>query len=237
VSRPLIFGHRGASAHVRANTVEAYALAVAAGADGVELDVRRSRDGALVIHHDDRVAPDEPPLVEFDLRQIKATTPWVPTLDEAWDAIGPSALLNIEIKNDPREADHDSSHSVAQPVADWIENHETDARILVSSFNWGTLDVVKRLAPEVPTGMLARGALDPFSVIARAGSAGHISVNLSLTRTLPDAERIVDAAGDLAVLVWTVNDPDDALALAAAGVGGIFTDDPALMVETFSGRS
>jgi len=236
VSRPLIFGHRGASAHVRANTVEAYALAVAAGADGVELDVRRSRDGALIIHHDDRVAPDQPPLVDLDLRQIKATTPWVPTLDDAWNAIGPSALLNIEIKNDPREADHDSSHSVAKAVVDWIESHETDARIVVSSFNWGALDVVRRLAPEVPTGMLASGALDPYSVIRRARSAGHISVNLSLSQTLPDVERIVDAAGDLAVLVWTVNDPDDALALAGAGVGGIFTDDPALMVDAFSGR-
>jgi len=221
---------------VRANTVEAYALAVAAGADGVELDVRRSRDGALIIHHDDRVAPDQPPLVDLDLRQIKATTPWVPTLDDAWNAIGPSALLNIEIKNDPREADHDSSHSVAKAVVDWIESHETDARIVVSSFNWGALDVVRRLAPEVPTGMLASGALDPYSVIRRARSAGHISVNLSLSQTLPDVERIVDAAGDLAVLVWTVNDPDDALALAGAGVGGIFTDDPALMVDAFSGR-
>lgn len=236
MSRPLIFGHRGASAHVRANTVEAYALAVAAGADGVELDVRRSRDGALIIHHDDRVAPDQPPLVDLDLRQIKATTPWVPTLDDAWNAIGPSALLNIEIKNDPREADHDSSHSVAKAVVDWIESHETDARIVVSSFNWGALDVVRRLAPEVPTGMLASGALDPYSVIRRARSAGHISVNLSLSQTLPDVERIVDAAGDLAVLVWTVNDPDDALALAGAGVGGIFTDDPALMVDAFSAR-
>lgn len=221
---------------MRANTVEAYALAVAAGADGVELDVRRSRDGALIIHHDDRVAPDQPPLVDLDLRQIKATTPWVPTLDDAWNAIGPSALLNIEIKNDPREADHDSSHSVAKAVVDWIESHETDARIVVSSFNWGALDVVRRLAPEVPTGMLASGALDPYSVIRRARSAGHISVNLSLSQTLPDVERIVDAAGDLAVLVWTVNDPDDALALAGAGVGGIFTDDPALMVDAFSGR-
>ncbi|MGB5167779.1 MAG: glycerophosphodiester phosphodiesterase, partial [Acidimicrobiia bacterium] len=53
----LIYGHRGASAHVRANTVEAYALAIDLGADGVELDVRPSRDGVLVIHHDDRPAP------------------------------------------------------------------------------------------------------------------------------------------------------------------------------------
>jgi glycerophosphoryl diester phosphodiesterase len=57
-----------------------------------------------------------------------------------------------------------------------------------------------------------------------------------LIRTLDGAEQIVQAAGDLAVLVWTVNDPDHAVALADAGITGIFTDDPGLMVEALSGR-
>jgi glycerophosphoryl diester phosphodiesterase len=232
----LIYGHRGASAHVRANTVEAYALAIDLGADGVELDVRPSRDGVLVIHHDDRPAPGAPPFVELDFDEIRATTPWVPTLDEAWEAIGPTALLNIEIKNDEREADYDSTHQVAAAVAHWLAGHEIGDRVLVSSFNRDSLAVVKDLAPRVPTGQLAGAALDPSVVIDQARSDGHISVNLSLTRTLQDAKGIVEAAGELAVLVWTVNDPDDAIALSEAGVSGIFTDDPGLMVDTFSGR-
>ncbi|MGB5564894.1 MAG: glycerophosphodiester phosphodiesterase [Acidimicrobiia bacterium] len=232
----LIYGHRGASAHVRANTVEAYALAIDLGADGVELDVRPSRDGVLVIHHDDRPAPGAPPFVELDFDEIRATTPWVPTLDEAWEAIGPAALLNIEIKNDEREADYDSTHQVAAAVAHWLAGHEIGDRVLVSSFNRDSLAVVKDLAPRVPTGQLAGAALDPSVVIDQARSDGHISVNLSLARTLQDAKGIVEAAGELAVLVWTVNDPDDAIALFEAGVSGIFTDDPGLMVDTFSGR-
>ena len=232
----LIYGHRGASAHVRANTVEAYALAIELGADGVELDVRPSRDGVIIIHHDDRPSPEAPPFIDLDFDEIRATTPWVPTLDEAWDAIGPTALLNIEIKNDEREADYDPTHRMAVAVADWLAAHETGNRVLVSSFNRDSLAVVKDLAPDVPTGQLA-AALDLSVVIEEARSDGHVSVNLSLVQTLPDAERIVEAAGDLAVLVWTVNDPDHAIALAEAGVSGIFTDDPGLMVETFSGRS
>ena len=232
----LIYGHRGASAHVRANTVEAYALAIELGADGVELDVRPSRDGVIIIHHDDRPSPEARPFIDLDFDEIRATTPWVPTLDEAWDAIGPTALLNIEIKNDEREADYDPTHQMAVAVADWLAAHETGGRVLVSSFNRDSLAVVKDLAPDVPTGQLA-AALDLSVVIEEARSDGHVSVNLSLVQTLPDAERIVEAAGDLAVLVWTVNDPDHAIALAEAGVSGIFTDDPGLMVETFSGRS
>ena len=232
----LIYGHRGASAHVRANTVEAYALAIELGADGVELDVRPSRDGVIIIHHDDRPSPGVAPFIDLDFDEIRATTPWVPTLDEAWDAIGPTALLNIEIKNDEREADYDPTHRMAVAVADWLAAHETGDRILVSSFNRDSLAVVTDLAPDVPTGQLA-AALDLSMVIEEARSDGHVSVNLSLAQTLPDAERIVELAGDLAVLVWTVNDPDHAITLASAGVSGIFTDDPGLMVEAFSGRS
>lgn len=232
----LIYGHRGASAHVRANTVEAYALAIELGADGVELDVRPSRDGVIIIHHDDRPSPEAPPFIDLGFDEIRATTPWVPTLDEAWDAIGPTALLNIEIKNDEREADYDPTHQMAVAIADWLAAHEIGDRILVSSFNRDSLAVVKDRAPDVPTGQLA-AALDLSVVMEEARSDGHVSVNLSLVQTLPDAERIVEEAGDLAVLVWTVNDPDHAIALAEAGVSGIFTDDPGLMVETFSGRS
>ena len=129
----LIYGHRGASAHVRANTVEAYALAIELGADGVELDVRPSRDSVIVIHHDDRPSPDAPPFVELDFDQIRATTPWVPTLDEAWAAIGPTALLNIEIKNNESEADYDPTHQTAIAIADWLAGQETGGRVLVSN--------------------------------------------------------------------------------------------------------
>jgi glycerophosphoryl diester phosphodiesterase len=232
----LVYGHRGASTHVRANTVEAYALAVDRGADGVELDVRRSRDGAIVIYHDDRPAPDATPFVELDLCEIRATTPWIPTLDEAWDALGPIALLNIEIKNVYGQPDYDPTHRLAAAVVQWIADHDTGDRILVSSFNTQTLDAVKALNPVIRTGLLAMPWLDPVVVFTQAREKGHVSANLALARTLGDAERIVEAAGDLAVLVWTVNDPGDAVALADAGIAGIFTDDPGLMVETLSGR-
>ena len=236
MSRFLIYGHRGASAHVRANTVEAFALAVELGADGVELDVRPTRDGVIVIHHDDRPSPEAPTFVDLDFAQIRAATPWVPTLDEAWDAIGPTALLNVEIKNDEREADYDPAHQIAVAVADWLVAHETGDRVLVSSFNRPTLEAVRTLAPDVATGQLAGAGLDPLAVIEAAREDGHVSVNLSLMRALPEADEIVAAAAELAVLVWTVNDPDHATALADAGVSGIFTDDPGLMVEAFSGR-
>jgi len=232
----LIYGHRGACVDVRPNTVEAFERAVSQGADGVELDVRRKRDESLIIYHDDRSAPDATPFIDLDLTEIKATTPSIPTLDAAWRSIGPSALLNIEIKNIYGQADYDPTQRVAAEVVEWIGDHDTGDRILVSSFNTQTLDVVKNLGPDVRTGLLSMSWMDPMVALQQARDGGHFSANLSLIRTLDHAVQIVDAARDLPVLVWTVNEPDHAVALAKAGIAGIFTDDPGLMVEVLSGR-
>ena len=232
----LVYGHQGARVDVRPNTVEAYELAVSQGADGVELDVRRTRDDAIVICHDDRSAPDATPFVELDLSEIKSATPWIPTLDEAWDALGPSALLNIEIKNIYGEADPDPTQGVAAGVAKWIADHDSGDRVLVSSFNTQALDAVKHADRSIRTGLLARPWIDPMVTLRQARDGGHVSAHLSLLRALNEAEQIVEAAGDLDVLVWTVNEPSHTLALADAGIAGIFTDDPGLMVETLSGR-
>lgn len=232
----LIYGHRGTCLGVRPNTVEAYELAVGQGADGVELDVRRTRDDAIIVFHDDRLAPDATPFAEMDLGEIKTTAPWIPTLDEAWDALSPNALLNIEIKNIYGQADYDPTQRVATAVVQWMADHETGDRILVSSFNTQALDTVRSLNPAIRTGLLSMSWLDPMVALRQARDGGHVSANLSLIRTLEGAEQIVQAAGDIAVLVWTVNDPDHAVALADAGIAGIFTDDPGLMVETLSGR-
>lgn len=232
--RPVIYGHRGARAHARENTVAAYALAIEHGADGVELDVRRSRDGAIIIHHEDRAEPGSPPFITQDLRTIRAATPWVPTLDEAWMAIGDEALLNIEIKNDIDEADFDQSRRIATDVVRWIESQEGTERILVSSFDGVALAAVRDRAPDLATGLLATAAVHPMTAIEWAKRDGHVSVNLPAPVVLEDAAGIVTAARPLKVMVWTVNDPSSALALAEAGVDGLFSDDPGLMVETFA---
>ena len=231
-NRPIIYGHRGASAHARANTVEAYALAIEQGADGVELDVRRSRDGATIIHHDDRDSADTPPFITQDLRTIKATTPWVPTLDEAWQSIGDEALMNIEIKNDIAQADFDQSRRIAADVVRWVDANQAADRILVSSFDGVALAAVRKRSPDLDTGLLATSALDPLTAIEWAVRDGHVSVNLSAAVVLEDPAGIVAAADPLMVMVWTVNDPDIAVTLAAGGVAGLFSDDPGLMVET-----
>src|SRR5439155_979681 len=89
--------HRGANRLARENTLEAFARAIELGADGVELDVHRTADGALVVHHD-AAAPGFGSIAEAPLGAVRAALPHVPTLDEALDTCVGS-LVNIEVKD------------------------------------------------------------------------------------------------------------------------------------------
>jgi len=83
---PLVYAHRGDRSRAPDNTLEAYLLAVEAGADGIELDVRRTRDGELIMSHDDRY-PGFPPFVEMTLAEVRDALPQVPTFIETLAAV------------------------------------------------------------------------------------------------------------------------------------------------------
>src|SRR5436305_5677398 len=86
-ARPLVLAHRGASRRAPENTIEAFRLARELGADGVELDVRRTSDGVLVLSHDP-VIEGFGLVVEHPFEHLRAERPLVPTLEEAFDALG-----------------------------------------------------------------------------------------------------------------------------------------------------
>ena len=103
-----VIAHRGASRAAPENTVEAFLTAARMGADAVELDVRRTADGVLVVHHDPRLA-DTRVIVATPYRDLPAH---VPTLAAALDACA-GMWVNVEIKNDAEEPDFDPTDSIA----------------------------------------------------------------------------------------------------------------------------
>ena len=94
--RPLVLGHRGASAVAPENTVAAFSRARELGADGVELDVRRSADGVLMVHHDAEIE-GLGALGAHTFAEVRDTQPTVPTLEEALDACR-GLVVNAEVK-------------------------------------------------------------------------------------------------------------------------------------------
>jgi glycerophosphoryl diester phosphodiesterase len=215
-----VIAHRGASRLAPENTIEAFERAVEVGADGVELDVRRSADGVLVVHHDARVS---------DGRVIAETRwqalPWfVPTLGDALDACA-GAWVNIEIKNDRSDPDFDPHDRVAVEVLATLAER-TPSRWLISSFRLQTVDRCRLLDPSVPTAWLT---LDlGADTLARVVAGGHTAVHpWEPSVTAEQVTRCHDAG--ILVNAWTCNDPDRFAALVAAGVDGIVTDVPDVM--------
>lgn len=219
----LVIAHRGASAAARENTLEAFHTAADQGADGVELDVRRTADGTLAVHHDDRLA-DGRPLLELARAGLP---PEVPALADALDACRALGVVNVEIKNWPEDPDFDPSEQLARAVVDLLEaRDELDGgRILVSSFHLPTVDRVRALAPGLATGWLLGLVEQPAALIERAAQAGHVAVHPHHAFVDEPFVRLAHAAG-LQVNTWTCDDPDRIRGLADLGVDAVITNVP-----------
>jgi glycerophosphoryl diester phosphodiesterase len=214
----LVIAHRGASARVPENTVAAFELAVRLGAEGIELDVRRTADDQIVVHHDAHLP---------DGRAIRATASGelpehVPTLAAALDACA-GAFVNIEIKNDPRDPDHDPTDWVAARVVDALVRRGFGPRWLISSFRIETVDACRRLAPGLRTAWLTLG-LDAVT-IATTLEHGHSILHPWVARLEAADLRAAHAAG-VAVNAWTCDDPVRIAELLAWGIDGICTNVP-----------
>lgn len=219
----VIIAHRGASAAELENTLPAFRRAVAMGADGIELDVRRTADDRLVVHHDPRLADGR--AVRHTRRD--ALPDHVPDLTAALDACA-GAFVNIEIKNDPTEPDFDPSEWVAHRTCALLERGGPGPRWLISSFRFETVARCRVLDPHLRTAWLVATA--DAATIERTASAGHAAIH-PWEATLTAAQiRDAHAAG-LAVNTWTCDDPARLAELLAWGVDGICTNVPDLALD------
>lgn len=219
----LVIAHRGASRAEPENTVAAFRQAVAMGADGIELDVRRTGDDRLVVHHDPRLA-DGRTIRELPAAELPGD---VPLLAEALDACD-GAFVNIEIKNDPGEPDFDPTEWVSYQVAVELERRGADPRWLISSFRLETVAASRGLSPRVRTAWLVEAA--DSGVLEAVAAGGHVAVHPWVGALDAATVRAAHAAG-LAVNTWTCDDPDRIRELIAWGVDGICTNVPDVALE------
>lgn len=212
--------HRGASAAAPENTVEAFRLARSLGADWVELDVRLSADGVVVVHHDAHLA-DGRLLADLTLDDMPDGITSLAEALEACEGMG----VNIEIKNLPDDPDYDADHAVVDAVAGLAQAYLGPDRTLVSSFNIDSVDRMRAVDPTLPCAWLFFQMTDPVSVVDRAVAHGMAGIH--------PFDNLVDAAmvrraheAGLVVNVWTVDDPERMAALVEMGVDGICTNVP-----------
>ena len=233
-SLPIIEAHRGDSANAPENTLAAFRAAVALPVRWIELDVHPTRDGVLVVIHDDTVdrttdgsgAVGELTLEAlcrldagswFDARFVGER---IPTLAEVVDLVGPTdTRLNIEIKSPPPGLD------VAQPVVDLLRQAGKEGEYVVSSFDLSVLLEVQALAPEITLALIGHGA----GILAPALDHGLPWIH-AYHGTL-DQAIIADAhAGGLRVNAWTVDDPSTLASWVARGLDKVCTNRPTVML-------
>jgi glycerophosphoryl diester phosphodiesterase len=214
---PLVVGHRGNPARHPDNSL-AGAMSGLAEVGAVEVDVRLTRDGHLILSHDP----------EIEGRSISATVatdllavePRPCLLDEILSLPG---RLNLEIKNIPGEEGFDPDGRAALLSA--ARGRPID---LFSSFFWPDMDLVKARAGSLQTGLVVGEGGPVADTLAHAADNDHIAV--SAHHTLIDDHLCMEAAGrDMAVVAWTVNTVDRARELSGMGVAAIISDDPLLI--------
>ncbi|MEZ0396933.1 MAG: glycerophosphodiester phosphodiesterase family protein [Anaerolineales bacterium] len=243
--RPAVIAHRGASAHAPENTLAAFELALQQGADALEFDVKLTGDGRVVILHDqtvDRTTDGRGDLRTFSLaalRELDAGVRFserfrgerVPTLEEVFEAFGRRVLMNIELTNYAAPFD-----ALVPSVVTLVRRFGLEKRVLFSSFFPHNLRRAKRLLPEVPCGLLTwAGWMGGWGRTIGFRSRLYQAVHPNLRDVDAGLVRRFQAAGRR-VHVWTVNAEADFRRMFAAGVDGVFTDDPPLALHLL-GRS
>jgi glycerophosphoryl diester phosphodiesterase len=207
-----VYGHRGSVRPGPENTPGAVRAALAAGAAGVEVDLRLA-GGSLVASHDTPAA---------------ALVPAASVLDAAR-----GSRIICEVKNRPGEPDYDAPRSgVALALLDLLASRSGIDRVVVSSFDWFSLDAI-RDAGGPPTGFLTPFGMSMRAGIAHAREHGHAELHPHWSAV---TRRGVDAAHEagLTVVTWTVTSPLAARRLARLGVDGVICQDPAMVVAALS---
>jgi glycerophosphoryl diester phosphodiesterase len=232
---PVIIGHRGASKYAPENTLAAFKLAVDQAAPAIELDVKLSADGHVVVIHDQSVARTSDgrgSVARLSLAELKKldagswfspmfTGEKIPTLEDVFDTVGHQVLMNIELTNYATPNDR-----LVHKVVELVKIYGIENRVYFSSFFSTNLDRVRKLLPDCGIGYLAYDGLPRFlQRIIQPLPRAVDSLNPSRGTV---TERMVSRAHGLGrrVLVYTVNDKDEMRHLFNIGVDGIFTDDP-----------
>ena len=222
----LVIAHRGASAYRPENTLSAYALAVEQAADMIEIDLHLSRDGVVVVTHDELLAGlgGRGEIAEASLEELRKLDAGegerIPTLDEVLDRFGSRIPFNLELKRGAR-AEYPGLEAKALGAV--LERGLLE-RTLFSSFSDAVLERLRGLCPEARIALLVSRKF-PQGALARAAHLGAEALNPDRSLASPAWTRQAHAAG-LDVHVFTVDAEAGLRRFLELGVDGIFTNTP-----------
>lgn len=211
--------HRGASAYEPENTLRSFERAIEMKADMIELDVRQSIDGHLVVMHDDTVdrTTDSSGLVSLktlsELKELNAGKgEQIPTLGQVIELGRGRAKFVIELKE----------NGVEDKVVELINKNGLLDEVFIVSFKPNRLKMIKELEPKVKTGLIIFASLDPIRLAKNCGADVVAPFRWFITKGLVERAR----QNGLYTFTWTVDDRLKAQTLKEKGVSGIVTNKP-----------
>jgi glycerophosphoryl diester phosphodiesterase len=231
--KTLVLGHRGAMGLAPENTAVSFERALDEGADGVEFDVQMTRDGELVVIHDqnlERVTGKKSLVKDITLKEIKELDVGshfqddfagqeILTLDETLDIVKKCSVINIEIKNGPV-----IYPKIEEKVISTVEKYGISDRIIISSFNHYTVRKFKELSPKLTCGVLhMAGLYQPWKYAKMVGADAVHPYGLSITPKLVEKCQ----AEGVMVNVFGVNEERMLKKVIEAGPDMVITDYPA----------
>jgi glycerophosphoryl diester phosphodiesterase len=226
----LIYGHRGSPATNAENTLPSFEEAIRAGVHGLEFDVRESANGIPMILHDrglDRTTNGHGHIDEMSFEMIRNAVAGngaqIPTLDEVLDLAGGLVHLDIEVKQAGIEK------TILESLARFPK-----ARYILSSFDPDILLAFRSLSSTVDLAPISTFASREVVEFAQQLGSRFIAL-MADAYNEQSASWFEDA--DLKVIVWTVNDMEEALRVKCLGAYGLCTDRPAEIIEALRGRT
>lgn len=242
LTRTQVTAHRGASKAAPENTMPAFEAAIESGADYIELDVQLTKDGELVVFHDDNIKRTTNgngilTNMTYDELQKYSAGSWfkddgsfddvkIPKLSEVLELVGHDILLNIEIKS------HGNVKATAEKVVELVEEYDIGSSCYITSFSYQALKKVKELQPKIKTALIANIA--PSTVYSQMKYIDAVSMNYLFVNS-----SVVNYAhhSGKKVFVWTVDRSGEMKKMMALGVDNIITNRPEKCLEVVDSGS
>ncbi|QJD87243.1 glycerophosphodiester phosphodiesterase [Cohnella herbarum] len=232
--KPLIIAHRGAAGEAPENTLAAFRLGMEQGCDAIELDIHLSKDGEIIVCHDetiDRTSDGTGAIRELTVAEIKRADAggWfsekyagerIPLLEEVFELVPSSIMINIEIKSSFEQR-------LETTLARLLRRTARLSSVVVSSFDFNCLAVLKQIEPEARIGLLYEDKAtlaDPTNQLTVPVYSLHPYFG---KLDIEDAREAVRQG--LRVYPWTVNGEEQIRLMIEYGVSGVITDYPGRM--------
>jgi glycerophosphoryl diester phosphodiesterase len=234
--QPMIFSHRGANTFEPENSLEAFKKAMELGCDGIEMDLRYTASGDIIVFHDRnlvRMTSQKGNVHQLSLSEIRkialnnGSSRLIPTFQEALELIGDKVLINLDVKRERFR-----SNGFEEKILKTLSDFGLRDNIIISSFNPLVLKKIARISPQSHLGFIIRNRSQILMQTRMSLKSLHINYRI-LSKKYVKAKQ----AKGIKIIPWTIDEKEDMIHFNEMGVDGIITNRPEVYFQIMNQKS